>query len=85
MAPLIAAGAYVAYSEVDSKFSELDGRLVVAWIEDEAPIVRWYQSAGRLALLRTEGPEGHSGSRLIELDGRVNVRFRAVCWISTPR
>jgi hypothetical protein len=85
MAPLIAAGAYVAYSEADDSFGELDGRLVVAWIEDEPPIVRWYQSAGRFALLRAEGADGNPASRLIELDGRVNVRFRAVCWISTPR
>jgi len=85
MAPLIADGAYVAYSEADDSFGELDGRLVVAWIEDEPPIVRWYQSAGRFALLRAEGADGNPASRLIELDGRASVRFRAVCWISTPR
>jgi hypothetical protein len=85
MAPLIASGAYVAYGEDEDRLEGLDGRLVVAWIDDEPPIVRWYQAAGRYALLRAEGVEENQSSTLVDLEAPGTRTFRAVCWISTPR
>lgn len=86
MAPLVSPGAYVAYSARDGSTEGLDGKLVVAWISDEPPIVRWFQNAGRLALLRSENPQANPLNRLIEIDEpAAPCRFRVVSWISTPR
>ncbi len=86
MAPLVARGAYVAYTDQDRPLLELENRLVVVWRSGYSPIVRWFQLAGRLALLRAENAATNPPSELIEIDGSIDpARFRAVSWISTPR
>ncbi len=86
MAPLVAHGAFVSYSDRDAQADDLDGKLVVAWLGDEPPVVRWFQLAGRYALLRTENPEANSPAALVDLaDRAAGRRFRVVSWISTPR
>jgi hypothetical protein len=86
MAPLVPAGAYVAYSDQDESVDGLDGRLVVAWIAGEPAVVRRFQNAGRFILLQTENPPSNPISRLIEIsDPTSSCRYRLVSWISTPR
>ena len=86
MSPLITQGAYVAYSDQEENFELLDGKLVVAWLLGEAPVVRWFQAAGRYALLRAENPKSGPSTRLIDLnESHSTIRFRVVSWISTPR
>lgn len=84
MAPIVAAGASVAYSDHDEDFFDLDGKIVVAWIEDR-PIVRWFQNCGRYALLRAENPATEPQQMLIDLENASEIpRFRRVLWINTP-
>ena len=64
MAPLVASGAYVAYTENPAPVQELDARLVVAWIGDEPPIVRWLQYVGHYVMLRAESAEAYPLTRL---------------------
>ena len=86
MAPLVPSGAYVAYSDQDESVRQLDGKLVIAWIGDEAAVVRRFQDAGRYALLKTENPQADPTTQLIEIGkSSVACRFRVVSWISTPR
>ena len=56
MAPIVADGASVAYSAHDEDVRQLDGKMVVVWLEDQ-PVVRWFQHCGRYALLRAENPK----------------------------
>lgn len=84
MAPIVAAGASVAYSDHDESFFDLDGKIVVVWIEDR-PIVRWFQNCGRYALLRAENPTAEPQQMLIDLENAPEIpRFRRVLWINTP-
>jgi hypothetical protein len=84
MAPLLADGAYVAFSAEDEPPHALDGSLVVAWV-DHRPCVRWLEITGRYALLRPENPSEEAGTRLLDLDGPPGDRLvRRVVWISTP-
>jgi hypothetical protein len=84
MAPIVAAGASVAYSDRDESFFDLDGKIVVVWIEDR-PIVRWFQNCGRYALLRAENPSTEPQQMLIDLENASEIpRFRRVLWINTP-
>ena len=86
MAPLVASGAYVAYTDQPAPIEQLDGRLVVAWIDDEPPIVRWLQFVGHYVMLRAESAEASPLTRLIDITAPDDgYRFRAVSWISTPR
>jgi hypothetical protein len=86
MAPLVAAGAYVAYTDKHAPLDQLDGRLVVAWIGDEPPIVRWLQFVGHYIMLRAESAEAYPLTRLVDIsESAGHFRFRAVSWISTPR
>src|SRR5262245_45888884 len=55
MAPLLADGAIVGYSEAAEDPRTLANSLVVAWIEGR-PIVRWLELAGRYGVLRAENP-----------------------------
>jgi len=84
MAPIVAAGASVAYSDRDEDFFEIDGKIVVVWIEDR-PIVRWFQHCGRYVLLRAENPSADPQQMLIDLENTSEIpRFRRVLWINTP-
>ncbi len=86
MAPLVAAGAYVAYTDQPAPLDQLDGRLVVAWIGDEPPVVRWLQFVGHYVMLRAESAEAYPLTRLVDIsESQGPYRFRAVSWISTPR
>lgn len=84
MTPILADGARVAYSAEDEAPEDLDGALVVAWIEDH-PVVRWFRLSGNHGLLRAENPELSPGLQLLDLRGpRDARRVRRVLWISTP-
>ena len=84
MAPIVADGAYVAFSKAEDDPIHLDGRLVVAWVEGKS-LVRWFQHCGRYALLRAENPTTEPTQILIDLEGRPeDRRFRKVLWINTP-
>ncbi len=84
MAPVVADGAFVAYSEDEDDLGDLTGNLVVAWVEGK-PIVRWFELSGRFAVLRAENPACEPATVLIDLDGPASARrVRKVLWISTP-
>jgi hypothetical protein len=63
MAPIVADGAYVAFARNEEPPAELDGKIVVAWIDGQ-PIVRWFHHHGRFAQL-------HAG-------GKTEVRFKDI-------
>lgn len=84
MTPIVFDGAYVAYSDVEEGYEDLDGSLVVAWI-DGRPLVRWFSRSGRFGVLRAENPTHDPATVLIDLDGHASSRrVRRVLWISTP-
>jgi hypothetical protein len=84
MAPIVADGASVAYSARDEDVRQLDGKMVVVWLENQ-PVVRWFQHCGRYALLRAENPKAVPQQTLVDLEDPAEpVRFRRVLWINTP-
>ncbi len=84
MAPIVADGATVAYARNEEDPRQLDGKMIVAWI-DNLPVVRWFQNCGRFALLRAENPATTPQQVLVDLeDPRNRPRFRRVLWINTP-
>jgi hypothetical protein len=84
MAPVIAEGASVAFSGDDEDAEVLDGKIVVAWIDD-VPLIRWYQDCGRYALLRAQNPKTAPQQTLIDLESpHETPKFRRVLWIETP-
>jgi len=84
MSPIVASGAYVAFSKSEESSELLDGKMVVAWVESH-PIVRWFQHCGRYAVLRAENPAAIPAQIPIDLEDRVrSPRFRRVLWINTP-
>lgn len=84
MSPIVGDGAYVAFAKAEEDPAALDGKLVVAWVENQ-PIVRWFQFCDRYAMLRAENPTTTPATILIDLDDRDRpVRFRRVLWINTP-
>jgi hypothetical protein len=84
MSPIVADGAYVAFSKSEENPAHLDGKMVVAWVNDQ-PIVRWFQYCGRYAVLRAENPSASPTQILVDLDDRTrDPRFRRVHWINTP-
>jgi SOS-response transcriptional repressor LexA len=84
MAPIVGDGALVAYADSDDNPTQLDGKLVVAWI-DGRPLVRWLRLSGNYALLRAENPATEPGTLLIDLDTDTDARkVRRVLGISTP-
>jgi len=84
MAPILADGAYVAYSREDEEPRYLDGKMVVVWLEDQ-PTIRWFRDLGRYALLRAENPESVPQQQLIDLEAPADQpRIRRVLWIDTP-
>jgi SOS-response transcriptional repressor LexA len=84
MVPIVADGAFLAFAEGDQEASELEGKLVVAWISGR-PIVRWFEQSGRYALLRAENPNFDPPMTLLDLEAPADVsRVRRVLWIGTP-
>jgi SOS-response transcriptional repressor LexA len=84
MAPIISNGASVAYAKEEDDIEQLDGKLVVAWI-DNLPVVRWFQQCGRYALLRAQNPTAAPQQVLVDLDDHKHKpRFRRVLWVNTP-
>lgn len=84
MSPIVADGAYVAFSKLEEDPAALDGKMVVAWV-DHHTFVRWFQYCGRYAVLRAENPSAVPAQMLIDLDDRTrDTRFRRVLWINTP-
>ena len=61
MAPIVADGASVAYAKEEDDVQQLDGKLVVAWVDNQ-PVVRWFQQCGRYALLRAQNPSTDSAA-----------------------
>jgi hypothetical protein len=84
MAPIVVDGARVAYSKHDDDPRQLDGKMVVVWLEGQ-PTVRWFRHCGRYALLRAENPEAVPQQQLIDLEQAAQKhRMRRVLWIDTP-
>jgi hypothetical protein len=84
MIPIVANGAYVAFAKSEEQLTQLDGKMVVAWL-DGKPIVRWFQYCGRYAVLRAENPSAHPLQTPVELENPTHdPRFRRVLWINTP-
>jgi len=83
MAPILADGACVAYSKYDEDPRQLDGKLVVAWLENQ-PTIRWFSHCGRYALLRAENPETVPQQQLVDLEAASEkTRVRRVLWLDT--
>jgi Peptidase S24-like len=84
MAPILADGARVAYSKDEEDSKQLDGKLVVVWLENE-PTIRWFQDCGRYAMLRAENPETIPQEQLVDMNARATKpRLHRVLWIDTP-
>jgi hypothetical protein len=84
MAPIVADGASVAYAKNEEDVQQLDGKLVVAWLEDQ-PVVRWFQHCDRFALLRAQNPGTVPQQVLVDLeDPKQRPRFRRVLWVNPP-
>jgi hypothetical protein len=84
MAPIVADGASVAYAKDEDDVQHLDGKLVVAWLDNQ-PVVRWFQQCGRYALLRAHNPGTAPQQVLVDLeDNKHKPRFRRVLWVNTP-
>ncbi len=84
MTPIVADGATVYYAKIEEDARQLDGKLIVAWLDNQ-PVVRWFQNCGRFALLRAENPSTAPHQVLVDLeDQRARPRFRRVLWINTP-
>jgi phage repressor protein C with HTH and peptisase S24 domain len=85
MSPVVADGASVAYAKDEEDIQQLDGKLVVAWVDNHQPVVRWIQQCGRYALLRAQNPDTVPQQVLVDLDDpKHRPRFRRVLWVHTP-
>ena len=83
MAPILADGACIAYSKYDEDPRQLDGKMVVVWLEKQ-PTIRWFSHCGRYALLRAENPETVPQRQLIDFEAAgEKTRVRRVLWIDT--
>ena len=83
MAPILADGACVAYSKHDEDPRQLDGKMVVVWLENQ-PTIRWFSHCGRYALLRAENPATVPQQQLIDFEAASEkTRMRRVLWIDT--
>ena len=84
MAPILADGASVAYAKNEEDLQQLDGKMVVTWV-DSQPLVRWFQNCGRFALLRAENPSTVPQQVLVDLeDSKQRPRFRRVVGFNSP-
>jgi len=84
MAPILADGASVAYAKSEEDIPQLDGKMVVTWVDNQ-PLVRWFQNCGRFALLRAENPNTVPQQVLVDLeDSKQRPRFRRVVGFNSP-
>lgn len=84
MSPIVSDGAYAAFSEIKEDLNDLDGKMVVAWV-DEQPIVRWFKHHGRFGLLRAENSATDPAQLVLDVEERPGeYRLRRVLWINTP-
>ena len=84
MAPIVADGASVAYAKNEEDVQQLDGKMVVTWVDNQ-PVVRWFQHCGRFALLRAENPSTVPQQVLVDLeDPKQRPRFRRVLGFNSP-
>jgi hypothetical protein len=84
MTPILADGASVAFAPGEEDTRQLDGKLVVTWVENQ-PLVRWFQHCGRFALLRAENPNTVPQQVLVDLeDQKQRPRFRRVVGFNSP-
>lgn len=84
MSPILSDSAYVAFSKTEEALADLDGKMVVAWV-DSRPVVRWFQFCGRYVVLRAENALAVPAQIPVDLEGPGReARFRRVLWINTP-
>jgi phage repressor protein C with HTH and peptisase S24 domain len=84
MAPILMDGAYVAFAKSEEPLVDLDGKMVVAWI-DRQPVVRWFQYCDKVALLRAQNAATVPNQLLLDLEsGSEQRKIRRVLWINTP-
>ena len=84
MTPILADGASVAFAQGEEDTRQLDGKMVVTWVENQ-PLVRWFQHCGRFALLRAENPNTVPQQVLVDLeDPKQRPRFRRVVGFNSP-
>jgi hypothetical protein len=84
MAPILMDGAYVAFSKAEESPASLDGKMVVAWV-DNTPVVRWLQYCDKFALLLAENRSTVPNQILVDLESRPGQgKMRRVLWINTP-
>jgi hypothetical protein len=84
MAPILADGASVAFAKNEEEFQQLDGKMVVTWVDNQ-PLVRWFQNCGRFALLRAENANTVPQQVLVDLeDSQQRPRFRRVVGFNSP-
>jgi hypothetical protein len=84
MVPILMDGAYVAYSKNQEPLAELDGKMVVAWV-DKQPVARWFQFCDKVGVLRAENPATVPNQILVDFEARPEDRtIRRVLWINTP-
>jgi hypothetical protein len=84
MVPIVSDGAYVAFAKDEEPLVDLDGKLVVAWVNGQ-PVVRWFQFCDKVAVLRAENTETVPNQILVDLESRPEDRkIRRVLWINTP-
>jgi Peptidase S24-like len=84
MSPILADGAAVAYAKSEEEMQQLDGKMVVTWVDNQ-PLVRWFQHCGRFALLRAENPNTVPQQVLVDLeDPKQRPRFRRVVGFNSP-
>jgi hypothetical protein len=83
MAPILADGACVAYSKYDEDPRQLDGKMVVVWLENQ-PTIRWFSHCGRYGVLRAENAETVPQQQLVDFEAATErTRLRRVLWIDT--
>jgi len=85
MAPILADGASVAYSQREEDLSLLHKKMVVVWM-DGNPMVRWFEHCDkRFALLKAQNPSVVPSDILVDLEEpRNSFRFRRVVLINSP-
>ncbi len=84
MTPILAQGARVAYAAAEEAADDLDGALVVAWVQGR-PLVRWFRRSGTYGLLRAENPEYTPSIHLLDLASPPAERMlRRVLWMCSP-
>ncbi|QDV38010.1 LexA family transcriptional regulator [Tautonia plasticadhaerens] len=84
MVPILADGAVVGVSEQSEEPEALNGALVAARVGGRT-VVRWFQLAGQVALLRAEDPSFEPDVVPVAPEDPADaVEFRRILWSSTP-